>query len=291
MRLYVRKLLAHVLDDEARRSLKRVELSARKRLSRLGPEIGPEDLRQLLGSELGVARGATVMVHASASLLNTRLSPSEIVAIILDVIGPKGTLAVPTFPATSSLRYMQQPGLFDARSERSGMGAISEAVRRMPEAARSTHPVKSIAVVGADARAITAGHEACLYPFGQGSPYQKLLARDVRIIGIGAPMSYLSFVHVAEDLAPDRVTKPVWEDAVYEKDCLDLDGQSHRVRAKVHNMTLMQKANPERFCRRHIAEDAQVILRRGMADFFAVDGRALTDAVGAGWIRGMTIYD
>ncbi len=231
------------------------------------------------------------MVHASASMLHTRLSNQEIVDVLREVIGASGTLVVPTFPAMTSIHYLKRKGDFDARKTLSGMGVLSEIVRKMPSAFRSTHPIKSVAAIGPAAEDICLGHEQCLYPFGVGSPYEKMLSLGVKIVGIGAPMSYLSFVHVAEDLTPEQVARPVWEAGVYEKVCIDLAGLSHVVRTKVHNIALMQHANPEKFCRKYLATRDYVLTRRWLTGFFSVDGQALTRVIGEAMREGSTIYD
>lgn len=65
-------------------------------------------------------------------------------------------------------------------------------------------------------------------------------------------MSYLSFVHVAEGLKPEKVDRPVWDSQVYEKACIDLGGREHRLRTAIYNMDLMPKADPEKYCRRRL---------------------------------------
>ena len=291
MRVLLRKILAKSLDERRKAALKRIEFKSRKALSRLAPRLRHYDFLQLLRNEFGLRAGDVVMVHASATMLNTSLTPREILDIVAGVITPSGTIVVPASPPASSIEFMKRRQTFDARTTRSGMGAISEALRKTPGALRSTHPTKSVAALGPDAEEICAGHERCLYPFGAGSPYEKLLAKSAKIIGIGVPPSYLSFVHVAEDLFPERTTLPIWDPGIYEKTCIDMHGQSHNVRTKVHNMALMSQADPGKFCSRHLARGQFIKCRRWLTEFFAVDAQVLTSSLLKGLERDLTIYD
>ena len=98
MRVLLRKILAKSLDERRKAALKRIEFKSRKTLSRLGPSLRHYDFLQLFRSEFGLRSGDVVMVHASATMLNTSLSPREILEILADVITPSGTIAVPAFP-------------------------------------------------------------------------------------------------------------------------------------------------------------------------------------------------
>lgn len=290
MRVALRKALAPIVDGNARKALKRLEFGFRKRLRMLAPHLDAIALHRLF-KDLGVGPGQLVMAHASLSLVPTTLSADAILDILQDIVGAHGTIVVPTFPRVNSTTFLNSDSPFDARITPSGMGALSEALRHRPGAVRSTHPTKSVAAIGAEAASICAGHERCLYPFGMGSPYHKMHELGVRIVGIGAPMSYLSFVHFPEDLDHRRVNRPVWENIVYQKLCIDLSGREHLVRTMTHNMALMPDADPEKFCRKHLNRSHYVIKRASLSDFFAVDGRALVAAIRDGWAKGVTIYD
>ncbi len=63
---------------------------------------------------------------------------------ILEVIGPEGTLIVPTF----NFGFAKGEPYDPLTTPSVGMGAFSEFVRRLPGALRTSHPMQSIAVVG-----------------------------------------------------------------------------------------------------------------------------------------------
>jgi aminoglycoside 3-N-acetyltransferase len=290
VRLLIRKLLSGIVSKDQSKRLKRFEHTIQKRIASLVPALERDDLTQILSAELGVSRGDTIMVHAGLSLLNTTLSPAEIRDLVLEILGTEGTLVVPTFSPMAAVDYMRQSEPFDLQGSKSGMGSFAEAVRTAPQAVRSLHPTKSLAAIGPDAAALCVGHETCIYPFGRGSPFERLLERNSLIVGIGVPMSYLSFVHVAEDMHPDAVRNEVWEHQVLEKTCID-GKQAVSVPTRVHNMATMAKADPAKFCKRHVPTDQFAVFRRGGAPFFSIRAGELQQHILRGFREEFSIYD
>ena len=87
--------------------------------------------------------------------------------------------------------------LFDPRTTPSRMGAISEGFRLSPGTIRSIHPTHSTAVRGRGAEEIVAGHETAATPFGEGTPFPRIVERDALQLffgcGTGAMTMYHSF--------------------------------------------------------------------------------------------------
>ncbi|WP_347246334.1 AAC(3) family N-acetyltransferase, partial [Thermogutta sp.] len=124
--------------------------------------------------ELGLRAGDTVVVHSSLSSFGKVQGGAEtVVEALLEVLGPEGTLAVPTFNF--------EPDVFDPDSTPSVVGQITEAVRKLPGAIRSKHPTHSVAAIGRLARVITEGHEN-VSPFGRGSALFKLLQANGKVL-------------------------------------------------------------------------------------------------------------
>jgi aminoglycoside 3-N-acetyltransferase len=133
------------------------------------------------------------LVHSALSSLGRVGGGADtVVADVLSVIGPGGTLVVPTF------NY--DPGTFDPRTTTSVVGAITEAVRRRPEAVRSLHPTHSVAAIGPGAEDVVRDHEKA-HAFGQGSAFYRLLEMDAHVMLIGVGHTTSSIIHVAEELA------------------------------------------------------------------------------------------
>jgi aminoglycoside 3-N-acetyltransferase len=224
-------------------------------------------------------------------MIKTELTRSQIVDLLRECVGPNGTIVVPTFPRAAAVDWMRSADVFDVRRSPSGMGSFSEAVRKQPNSKRSMHPTKSVAAVGPLADTIVARHHLSPYPFGPHSPFYMLIERDVKVIGLGVPMSYLSMVHVVEDCNPETFPVRVNLSQPLSKRCVGTDGNAIEVESFVHDLNVVAKANPEKFCRRYLPAESYRIFKKGPTPFFVVQGRRLYESLTMEMSRGNTIYD
>ncbi|MEU6662745.1 AAC(3) family N-acetyltransferase [Streptomyces sp. NPDC046821] len=167
---------------------------------------------------LGVRPGETLLLHSSLSSLGW-VCGGAVAAVqgLLDVLGPEGTLTVPTHTASNSdpaewsrppvpeawwpeIRA-SMPAYEPALTPTSGMGVIPETVRRWPGALRSAHPQTSFAAVGPLAAEITDGH-ALDCALGECSPLARLEARHARVLLLGATFASCTSFHLAEYRIP-----------------------------------------------------------------------------------------
>ncbi|EGQ8918981.1 AAC(3) family N-acetyltransferase [Vibrio parahaemolyticus] len=290
MRVFLRKILSSIVNDKQKKKLKRSEFRLKSYLVNKSPKIDANKFRNILTRELRIKNGDHIFCHASLSLLNTNLDEAEICDIILQVIGPNGSLTVPCYPPMASVRFMQSKRKFNVLTSVSGMGSFAEYVRKDPRSSRSLHPTKSIATIGLpqDYLNVDANNP---FPFGRNTPYERLLDEGVKVIGIGVTMNYLSFVHVGEELDYDNFPICVNEKEIYEKICIDENGESTLVKTYVHDMKVVSKANPEKFVRKYLNKKAWNTYRYYFTPFFAVDAKELTDEILANAKKGYTIYD
>jgi len=163
-----------------------------------------------LGSDLralGVNAGDTVLVHSSASSLGFVAGGSQgIVQALLDVLGPAGTLVVPTHTPDNSdparwgnppVIRAQAPGFDRARTPSRWMGVIAETVRTWPGALRSDHPQVSFAALGARAAEVTGGHELD-DALGERSPLGAIYRLDGKVLLLGCGHDSNTSLHLAE---------------------------------------------------------------------------------------------
>jgi aminoglycoside 3-N-acetyltransferase len=141
---------------------------------------------------LGVRAGDLLVVHSSLSSFggNVEGGADAVVDALLASVSPNGSVFVPTF------NYAQLP--FDPAMTPSLTGAISEALRRRPEALRSRQPTHPWSGIGPAAREVLEGHEQAT-PFGRGSPIWRLWERDARVLLLGVDHRANSMIHVAEE--------------------------------------------------------------------------------------------
>ena len=145
--------------------------------------------------QIGMKEGQVALVHAALRTFGQVQGGADtVVAALLEVLGPQGTLVVPTF--TFAHEAVPDP-VIDPKTDPSEMGAISEAVRLRPEARRSITYRHSFAAVGRWAEEVTAVDPA-LSPFDVRSSYGVMLALNGQVVLLGVTYNSSSTHHFAE---------------------------------------------------------------------------------------------
>lgn len=290
MRLLIRKILAPILNDANKKKFKKWEFKIKKGLIKKLPKLNEKEFKKILINSFNLEEGDHLFVHASLSLINTDLTSEDVFDILQDIVGVSGSITVPCFPGMSSKKFMKSRRKFDVNTSVSGMGEFSEYVRKHRSSFRSLHPTKSIASIGLP-KDVLEGHEHAKYPFGVGSPYQKILEYNPKVVGIGVPMSYLSFVHIAEDINPKKYPLQVNETEKLSKICIDSEGVEHMVNTYVHDMDVVVKANPEKYVRSNMNNQYWKIKKWYLSPFFVVDGKQLTESITRDFDNNITVYN
>jgi aminoglycoside 3-N-acetyltransferase len=174
---------------------------------------------------LGLAAGDVVLVHSSASSLGFVAGGAQaVVQALLDVLGPAGTLVVPThtpdntdpaewcnppvpeswWPAIRA----QAPGFDRSRTPSRWMGVIAETVRTWPGARRSDHPQVSFAAVGRQSASVTGVHQLD-DALGEHSPLGAVYRLDGKVLLVGCGHDSNTSLHLAEwrQKSPPRAVK------------------------------------------------------------------------------------
>jgi aminoglycoside 3-N-acetyltransferase len=103
-----------------------------------------------------------------------------------------GTIAVPTF----NFAFARGEAYDPQSTPSEGMGMLSEFVRQQPAALRTLHPMQSLAVIGAYAEDL-AGRDTPS-AFDPGSPFERMLELDFKILLLGADIDAISMIHYSE---------------------------------------------------------------------------------------------
>ena len=152
---------------------------------------------------LGVRPGAVLQVHTSFRAVRpVEGGPAGLVAALQRVIGPEGTLVMPTMTSGESP--------FDRTSTPSlHMGVVAETFWRLPGVSRSGHPGASFAAAGPHAARICA-EQPLEPPHGMDSPVGRVFELGGQVLLLGVEHSEDTMVHLAEDRAgvPYGVTHP-----------------------------------------------------------------------------------
>ncbi len=145
--------------------------------------------------ETGLESGDVVLVHSAMRTFGHIDGGAEtVVAALLEVLGERGTLVVPTF---TFVHEAEEDPIIDPVNDPSEMGIITETVRLRPDALRSTAFRHSFAAVGRRARVITEIDPA-LSVFDLRSSFGVMLALDTQVLLLGLTYQNSTSHHFAE---------------------------------------------------------------------------------------------
>ncbi len=159
--------------------------------SHVGSPVTRSDLIADL-RRLGVSSGDSLIVHSSLRVIGwVEGGPDAVIDALQAVIGPEGTLAMPTFcPPRPRFIVAETP---------CDTGLIPETFRRRADVLRSIHPTHSVAAWGARAAHVVAGHEHAT-ALGVDSPLHRMAELGASVLMTGVDCRRCSLIHVAEAL-------------------------------------------------------------------------------------------
>ena len=139
-------------------------------------------------------------MHSSLSRFGYIEGGAEaLIDALLEVVGPGGTVMVPTLTGSQDLSA-DNPPTFDPDVTPCWTGRVPESFRQRPTAVRSLHPTHSVAAIGTHARAFTKGHEYSITPCGPDSPYGRLVEDRGFIVLLGVTHSSNTTFHHVEEI-------------------------------------------------------------------------------------------
>lgn len=184
-----------------------------------GPRwVTASELRRDLEA-LGVAPGQTLMLHAAVSRLGRVLGgPDVVLRVLLDLLGPEGTLVMYTswesapyhldrFPPELREGVEDEYPAYDPETSPAmrPWSILTEYLRKWPGARRSAHPEANLVAVGARAEWLVDPHPLH-YGYGPGTPLARFVEAGGQVLLLGAPLETVTLLHHAEHLAevPDK---------------------------------------------------------------------------------------
>ena len=283
-------LLRYLPDAVAFRLIAIDRYRARARAQRAAP-LTKDAVRELLRGPLGIARGDCVLIHSAMNGLNAAMAPADLLDMLRDIVGPEGTLVLPTFPKLASYDFLGRGEVFDLRHTPSGMGALTESARRHGDAVRSLHPTKSAVAIGRHARALTADHATCALSFDRDSPFHRMIDVDAKLIGLGVWTYNCSSVHVTDDALRAELPVCPYDSTLYQAPCIDADGRRVVVPAFAHSPRIsFDTATVPTYVRGHLDPAALRDVTIDDRRFFIGRARALFSAMCGNARRGIHMY-
>lgn len=155
-------------------------------------ELTKEILKRSL-DRLDIQAGDNLLIHSAIQFLGYPVGGLKtIYETIISQITPRGTLVVPTFNFEFARGVEYHPSITPSVN----MGVISEFIRQLPEAHRSSHPLQSIAAVGKYAMYLTQNDSPGA--FDNGSAFERMLRLDFKCLLLGATINACSIIHYSE---------------------------------------------------------------------------------------------
>jgi len=144
---------------------------------------------------LGLESGMDLIVHSALSKIGYPIGGANtVVEALLEVIGNRGTLMMPSFNHRSAK-------VFNPMTTPTINGAIPDTMWRRSEAVRSLHPTHAIATIGPKATEYCEGHlENGVWT--ANSPISRLIHNNGYILVLGVTHEFSTAYHVAEVSMP-----------------------------------------------------------------------------------------
>lgn len=169
-----------------------------------GKVLNTNDIKKSL-EKVGLESGDIIMMHSGLINIGRPVIRareelvSQIVQVVFEIIGEKGTLIVPTFTYSFCMDkpFDKENSSSNSPGQPSVMGVISEEVRKMEDSHRSLHPIFSVAALGYRAEELTA--DVGKTSFGKDSIFDTLTRiPQSKFLFLGVDLSYLTFLHYVE---------------------------------------------------------------------------------------------
>jgi len=173
--------------------------------------------------ERGITKGDLIIVHSSMiGLRSCGVKPKEVINSLLDLIGNKGTLAMPTIPyfrenptgkdyMTKDLSNLVLEYYLDKTFALTG--TIPNVFLTYPNVIRSKHPLNTLAATGSLAEKMMKNNISGYKPLpnGENSSWKFCVDYKAKIIGLGVDLTNsLTMIHTAEDTEPKKWDKYDW---------------------------------------------------------------------------------
>jgi aminoglycoside 3-N-acetyltransferase len=223
--------------------------------------------------------------------------PDTVIEALRGVVGEDGLIAMPAYSLTGpAIEHLAADPLFDPLTTPSRMGAISEGFRLSPGTFRSIHPTHSTAVRGRGAEEVVAGHETASTPFGEGTPFPRIVERDALQLFFGCGTGAMTMYHSFECTRVPPFPLDVFANRRFNARCLDRDGNEITVETLVHNPVLHPgriDSNPrlQEMFRDAILEAGGRAVQLGHGEIIAIRLPALFGVFEHLLEQGITIYD
>ncbi len=229
------KLIGRIIKSKKIRKIrKKINLFITRNITR--NVITKDDLVKDLRTT-GLRPGDKVMVHSSMASIGTLEEGAKtFVDALKEYITEDGIIVMLGFAVGRMKDYLQNySDLWDVRTTPSTNGAITECFRYSENAIRSLHPTHSLTFWGKDAKSFAQGHENCITPFNEHSPFKKIIENNFKIMFVGLDTYSLTICRCGDDTISNYPFDPYNRDKVYEVNIKNYKGSLVKVKTMAHD--------------------------------------------------------
>lgn len=185
--------------------------------------------------------GCDVMFHTSTMNIGKVAGGTKFLAERIEktVDTSKHTLLLSALPYS----FPHVDTVFDVRTAPVAVGAVNEYFALMDGAKRSLHPTHSVVAIGPRADEYVSAHHLDETPFGQNSPYRKLIENNGKIVMFGATMDNITELHAVEDMVGPLYPVKIYTET-YDVKVVDYDGRELTVKTPLHLQSASIRRNP-----------------------------------------------
>lgn len=150
----------------------------------------------------GLRKGSNVLLHSSwDEFYNYKGSPKEFIDVLIEAIGPEGTLVMPAYPL-----LRKKDSIFDLNMTPTAAGLIPEVFRNYPGVKRSVN-IHSVSALGKYADFLTRDHIYSVTSWDIQSPYYRLSEINGIVFGIGLGKAFVgTIMHCIDSILREEIT-------------------------------------------------------------------------------------
>ncbi|MBP5480265.1 MAG: AAC(3) family N-acetyltransferase [Paludibacteraceae bacterium] len=281
----VKNILKNILSPSLIREVKR-NIRRAKNMLKKADKTSLSDFKKAL-AELGVQQGDKVFVTSGFANLNAKgYSPEDAIRALMETVGQEGLIMMPYYPPVNSMDWVKSGEVFDMRTTVSGMGVMTNVFSHMEGVVKSAHPTKAVCVWGKNAEQYASLHYESEDPYGDNTPYGRLLAtQQSKSLSLG--VVNLPMFHAIEDKYQQKETL-YYAERIFDVPLRKENGEEIICHTKVHDPaksahTMMGGEFAKRF-----SEPIRKFVRFGYDNLYLIDNTLLAEAARKEFALGHT---
>jgi len=156
--------------------------------------------------KIGIVKGDIVILHSSMDELSrVDISAIEIINYLLEILGPEGTLVIPTFPLYNDKNTVGDCYIYSSKKTTCWTGLLPNIFLRYPDVIRSEFPYNSLAAKGKHAQLMMENNLLDNKIYGENSAWVYCIRNSAKVLFLGTPAFHTNTIsHIPEDLLGDK---------------------------------------------------------------------------------------